>query len=430
MTGRARPAPESSTRRNLRLSTRDGGWYSVMWGLGEANITAFGVALGLSSVLVGLLDTVPKLLGSIIQTVSPRAVVRLGSLKRWIVLTASVQAFVLFPLAIGALLGGMPFALLLAVATMYWAASWACGNTWTTFISSLVPRQVRPAFFAQRNRWLNVVIVTATLLSGWLLAGGRSCGRELLTFAALFAVAGLARAISAMTLNRHTEREAMPQSHRSVSMRELIGRYRHGPGGRLLAYRLGVELAIQVSTPFMVPYFLQERGLRDDYTLFGVMIAVPILAKALALPVCGRYAKNHGARALLRLGGLAIVPVPLLWLADTSVAFMLLVQMITGVALAAYELSSLLMIFETVPEGERTSVLSKYNVAQFTATLVGSLIGAALLWRCGTAVRSPEGVSAGYAFVFLTSALLRGLTIALLRRVPVQTHGLKADDSD
>jgi hypothetical protein len=400
-----------------------------MWSLGESNIAVFGVALGLGPAVVGLMDTVPRLCGSILQSVTPWAVMRLGSHQRWIVLAATTQALIFIPLALGAILGGMPTWVLFAVSAVYWAAAWSCGNAWTTFISTIVPRRVRPAFFSQRNRWLNFIVVAAMMASGVMLATGRAAGRELATFAVLFCIACGARLMSAMYLRRQTEPVPIPPGLRTVPLRELIGRYRRGPGGRLLIYRLAVEFALQVAAPFLTPFLLVERGLKENYTTFGVLIAAQIFAKAAIMPWWGRIAHVHGPRALLRLGGMAIIPVPLLWLFDDSVPYMLMVQLLTGAALGAYELASFLLVFDAVPERERTSVMSQYNVAQFTVTLLGSLLGAWLLRNAlpvadASAVVDPHAPhtshAAGYVLVFSASCFFRLLTLGLLGRVPQQ----------
>ena len=72
----------------------------------------------------------------------------------------------------------------------------------------------------------------------------------------------------------------------------------------------------------------------------------------------------------------------------------------------------MLLFFETIPESERTSLLTLYNVANSAALAVGSLIGAALLQTVGISI-------AGYLTVFGCSTLLRLLTMVLLRRIPV-----------
>jgi hypothetical protein len=74
--------------RDLRAMTADGIAFSAMVGLGEAYVPAFALASGLGAVVAGLAATVPMLAGACLQMVTPAAVRRLGSYRRWVVLCA------------------------------------------------------------------------------------------------------------------------------------------------------------------------------------------------------------------------------------------------------------------------------------------------------------------------------------------------------
>ena len=82
--------------------------------------------------------------------------------------------------------------------------------------------------------------------------------------------------------------------------------------------------------------------------------------------------------------------------------------------MGAYELALVLLIFETIPETERTSLLTLYNVVNSMALAAGSLIGAGLLKWVGISVT-------GYLSVYAASTVLRLATLLLLRRVPATT---------
>ena len=66
-------------KRNLRLSIGDATLYGVMVGGGESYLQAFVLAVGLNEVFAGLVATLPVMVGSLLQLVSPRAVRLLGS---------------------------------------------------------------------------------------------------------------------------------------------------------------------------------------------------------------------------------------------------------------------------------------------------------------------------------------------------------------
>jgi cyanate permease len=93
-----------------------------MVGLGETYIPAFALALGLGQIMAGLVVAVPLLAGAVVQLATPAMVRRLGSLRRWVVVCAAVQAASFAPLVAAALAGRMPAAALLLVVTVYWAA--------------------------------------------------------------------------------------------------------------------------------------------------------------------------------------------------------------------------------------------------------------------------------------------------------------------
>src|SRR5438270_593907 len=72
-------------RKNLRNSVSDGAAFSVMVGIGETYFPAFVLAMGMGEIASGLIASVPLLMGAILQMISPVAVVRLGSNRRWVI---------------------------------------------------------------------------------------------------------------------------------------------------------------------------------------------------------------------------------------------------------------------------------------------------------------------------------------------------------
>ncbi len=154
--------------RDLRAMTADGVAFSAMVGLGEAYVPAFALAVGLGEVVSGLVATVPMLAGACLQMVTPAAVRRLGSYRRWVVLCARLQALSFVPLIVGAALGKVGL-LWVGVATVaYWAFGMSTSPAWNAWVTSLVPFEIRAGFFARRAR-----AAQAALLGG---ARGRRPG--------------------------------------------------------------------------------------------------------------------------------------------------------------------------------------------------------------------------------------------------------------
>ncbi|MCL6503496.1 MAG: MFS transporter [Pirellulales bacterium] len=385
----------------------DGAAYSLMVGLGETYLPAFALALGLGEATAGLIVTVPMLLGAVVQLVAPEIARRVGSLRQMTVLCAAIQGLAFVPLVAGALAGEMAGWLLFGIASWYWAAGLATNAAWNTWVEGLVPGSLRARFFASRTRITQGGTLLGFVAGGLALqAGSGSAVGVLGAFAGVFAAAGASRLVSSWWLAQQSEAAGV-RDHRPVRWRELLRRTRGGDGS-LLLYLLAVQVAVQISGPYFTPFLLKQ--LKVSYATFVVLVGTSFVGKILALPLWGRVARQGGARRLLWLGGLGIVPVAGLWLCSTSLAWLLLVQLIGGVVWAAYELAMFLMFFENIRLEERTSVLTTYNFGNALATFCGSMLGGGLLLAVGEQRTT-------YLALFAISTLARVATVVLLARV-------------
>lgn len=413
-------AAAGRTRRDLRLSTTDATLFSVMVGCGEAYFVAFALALGMGDALAGLLSSIPLLAGALLQLAGPWAVSKLGSHKKWVVLTAGLQALSFIPMIIAAIHGHMPAWLMFVCVGIYWALNLGGGPAWNTWISTVVPPAVRASYFSKRTRAAQMVLVASLVGAGLILHFGRqrfgSEGdtRYLSVYAALFLLAALARLGSTWCHTRITEPTPMPEGNRRVPFRTFL----RGPsaisGGRLLLYMLCMSACAQVCVPFFVPYMLNQLDL--GYTVFAGLLCCSFLGRIIAMPFIGRFAKRFGAGNLLWVGGLGVIPMSATWIISPSPWFLVFVQLTSGVMWACYEMATMLLLLETIPAKERTSVLTTQNALNATMIVVGAAAGATMFNALGGGMRA-------YQTLFITSACLRLGTVILLARVHIPTIG-------
>lgn len=376
-----------------------------MVGLGETYIPAFALAMGMGEVAAGWIVTFPLLAGAVIQLASPIVVTRLRSLRGFVVLCAVLQALSMAAFVVIAIAGAAPAAVLYLVATAYWATALATGPAWNTWVGTLVPSRVRAKFFGRRSRVAQFAVLVGLVGGGLALQAG---GDLVSTFAILFAIAAVARLISAGFLASQSEPQPVPERHRSVPIGAWITRSRRSNDGRLLLYLLAVQVAVQVAGPFFTPYMLRE--LSFSYVDYLTVIGTSFLAKMLVLPFVGSLAHRFGALPLLRAAGIGIIPMSSLWILSDSLGFLLIVQIVSGAIWAAYELTTFLLLFEHIEQSERTSVLTTFNLANAAAIVVGALVGGAVLGGLGT------GPTA-YFTIFALSGGLRLMTVPLLFRI-------------
>ncbi len=407
------PASESSAaaedssrrRRDLNAIFWEGAAYHVMVGAGESYLGAFCLAIGAGELAAGLVATVPLVVGATAQLTTPWALAHGVSHRQWAIGSVVVQALSLVWLAWGAWRGQLSTPALFAGVACYFGAGLAVAPAWNTWCGRLVPVRYRARFFARRTRVGQACLLAAFLLAGTTLQLTARSPWVLTAFAILFLSAALARMTSAMLLASHQELPPGCVCDDPVTLRDFWNRATHGGSGRLLVYLLLVQGVVQISGPFFTPYMLKQ--LRLPYLEFALLTACAYLAKVAALPSWGRVAQRWGAERLLLIGGVAVTPVAALWLVSRSLPYLMCVQVLSGVAWAAYELAIFLLFFESVSQRQRTGLMTAYNFFHAWATLLGSLTGAALLTTLG---RSPQS----YKVLFATSSLGRALTLFLL----------------
>ena len=402
-------------QRDLRSITADGVFFSAMVGLGETYVPAFALAVGLGAVIAGLVSTVPMLIGAFLQLVTPLAVRRLRSYRRWVVLCACLQALSLLPLVVGASGGGIGLGWIAAATVAYWAFGMATGPAWNAWVTSLVSVDVRARFFARRSRLSHIALFATLSAGGLALEWGRRRDAELALFAALFALALLARLVSARFLWRQSEAPGLADAHRALAPREIVSAIRSAHSGRVLLYLVCMQAVVHVAAPYFTPYMLGPLAL--SYVGFMALTGAAFLARVAVLPLLGRLAHARGTRVVLGCGALGIVPLPLLWLVSHDFTYLLILQLWSGAAWAALEFATMLSFFEGIDERDRASVLSAFNVANAAAVAVGALAGGALFsWM--------EGGPEAYALLFALSVAGRIAVLRLLRGTEVARHVL------
>lgn len=396
------------TRRDLSASVADAATFNMMVGTGETYIAPFAVALGTGGITTGLLTTIPIFAGSMLQLVTPHAVRRLGSHRKWVVACATVQALSLLLMPLAIFLGGWGAGLVYLAATLYWGSGQAGNPAWNTWIEDLVPQEVRTRFFARRSRISQIALLAAFVLGGLFLETGKNFGWTMQAFTVLFVVATLCRLTSTMFLAACSEPNAGKLRDEHISLVQWSKRLKQHSGAKLLVFLFAMQAAVYISGPYFTPYML--KNLELSYFGYMLLVSVCLAGKAIALPFWGRFAHRYGAKQLLWVGACAILPLSSLWILTTSFWGCMAIQLLSGLTWAAFELAIVLMFFEAIPRHERASLVTLYNVSNSTAMLLGTFAGAFVLHQFG-------GSPAGYGVIFGLSSLARVFAVLLLIRL-------------
>lgn len=398
-------------RRNLRSMNADGFSFSVMVGVAETYLPAFMLSQGFGELAAALIATLPVLLGSLLQLASPWMLRRLGSYRRFVVTTATLQSLSVLGLMVLAIYPGLRAWMVFVPATIYWAAGLATGPAWNLWVEQLVPARIRSGFFACRSRLCHVGVLLGLASGGLLLRWASVSQSAWPIFAVLFGAGSLGRLISSRMLARQTEvvgdgRNLSGEDTNSLSRlnwRESLRMPR--AAGRLVLFLVLVQIAVHVSGPYFNPFML--RVMQLSWLDYMSLLSLGFVGKMLSLPSAGRFANRFGADRLLWAGSIGIVPISAMWFFSQEYWFLAMVQLLSGLVWGWYELAMLLQFFRRIPAERRVFVLTIYNVGNSAAMVLGTMIGAGLL-------QVFERTAEAYLTLFLVSGCLRAFCLLAL----------------
>ncbi len=424
---RSAPVDDAVVRRSLRISVIEGALWALMVGASESYLGALAVELGHKDLSLALLVTLPLLFGALGQVASSWLVKALGSRKRVVVFGASIQASAHIGFFLIASLHETSFWALMVVQIVYWTSGMAVAPAWNAWMGALTRTVHRGRYFSSRSAVVQIALFGAFAGAGVLLEQGRKASELLPMFAALNAIALLARMASVAALAK----QADPYGHEEnneAPMRERMLLALRSSKWRIAVFVVVFYFGANIGIPFFTPYMLKV--LHFDFVTFMLVSAVSVLFKAVTFPLWSRLADRVGLRPVLFLSTLGVAVIAILWASATSVPQIMVIQAISGVSWAGFEFASFQLLLKSARDEHRVAFFALSTSATGIAQVTGSLVGAALL------VVFPYGyevsfVATGFGralpCLLLLSPIVAGLSRGPLPRVFFRVISVRAD---
>jgi MFS family permease len=390
-------------RRALSRSTADGIAYAVMVGAAETYFLADVIHLGAAPFEIAAAVSLPLLCGALGPGLSLRILPRLGRRRPLVVAGALGQVLAL---ALGALGNGLGFLDplgLIAILGLYQLCGQAAGTAWSSWYGDLVPAEIRGRWFARRTRIVHLTTFLALCGGGALLhfaERGLGPGRG---FMLLFALAALARAVSALLLAISPE----PPFH-GLQGRRALGRFLGTRRGRDALVLLGgngsYQAAVYLSSAFFTPFMLDELGL--DYLQYMAALGAQVGIKVLAMGGFGRLVDAVGAKGVYRTALLMTAAVPLPWVFVDGFLGVLAAQLLSGFAWAGHEVALFALMLDKTRAANRPQLFAAQSLCNAVGQVSGSAAGAALFGPLGYTSLFAAGVAARGLVAVVLPALL------------------------
>lgn len=420
-----------ATQANARASLLDGMAFSVMNGAFLPYVGPFILALGGNAYAVSLAVALPALVQTAAQLPGARLASRAARRVPLIVAWSWAARLAYVPLAIIPFLPvapGLKVAVFLAIYAYMSLPTTIANVAWTALMAEIFPPTLRGRVFADRNMWLTVVSLAASLASGVLvLVLGWPW-----YYPVLIGVTFAGQVVSIGYLRRLTE----PAERVDGASPPPEGNGRAGSAGQTAdgggggAARREEHRAWRRFWAFALASFVYQLGMGWPQGIwpvvfirvdglpvywFGVWNTISALATVLTVRRWGRWHDRHGPIAAAALSAaLFAVTVPLyLWV--TSGPGIGTLNVLGGVAMAGMNLALFNGLLETAPSGARPQAVAWFNVLVGLANLTGPLLGTAQFHALGLA---PTLWTAGGLRLAGAGLLSLPLLVAVLRPSP------------
>jgi MFS family permease len=298
---------------------------------------------------------------------------------------------------------------------LYHAASNLIQPQWRAWMGSVVPQKQRGVFFAARSRLTMGTSLLVFLGGGLCLSLSASLDLVWAGFFLLFLAAAVGRALSCFYLWKMHDPEPQPviaETNVFFSTLHLFGESMHDPTFRNYTFFVaGMQGMVAISGPFFAVYMLNE--LDFTYFEYSINLMASIATQFTMLRFWGKMSDRHGNRLIMLLCSAIIPVIPFLWLLTPNYYFLLLAQLVSGVAWSGFNLTTANYLYDIRPHHSNFATYAAVQ-AGMTAVLVfiGAIAGGYLASVAPVlASLLPFSISSALFIVFFVSGIMRGLVL-------------------
>ena len=389
------PIIKRKIKKSLKLSVKEGSCASASTGFGAAYFGPFALFLGATVSQMSFLHGLASILPSLTQLYSSHLIEK-KSRKKTVLFSVGMDILLL---SLITLLGILYFfnkagiwTLLFLVGVFYLGIGIGT-PAWFSWMGSLIPDNKRGKYFSRRTKIASISGLIAMLASAFLLdflkKMGIARGQEVLFtlcgFLIIFVLAIIFRVMSFKLLAKQYEPRLRIRKKDKESFWKFLKNSRKTPLGQFTRFNFALRIAIGVSAPFWVIFFLKDYGF--SYFWYMAFIVSGILFQIAFLPIMGKVSDRFGNIALVKSCSIAMAVVPLLTLLSVfipsrlvMILFLVIVpNLFSGFGWAGFNLATTNYLYDSTSPQKRGYALSHLNllvgIGMFLGTLIASILG-------------------------------------------------------
>ena len=405
---------EEKLKANARkISIKEGSAYSINEGLGMKYITPYALELNANNSEIGFLSSIPQMLGNLSQIYTTKSMEN-NSRKNILFVGAFLQAMMWIPIiAVGILFfffdlnASLSVTLLIIAYTMFVTFGAFITPAWNSWMKDIVTEE-SGRYFGLRSRICTLVALVTMLLGGFILDYFKQT-KVFYGFLILFGMAFLFRSISAFLFRKKYEPKLKLDKDYHFTFWQFLKKIPKSNFGKFVVFVSLMSLATAIASPFFAVYMLKDLGF--NYTMWITTIISASIASLIFLPVWGKFIDNYGTVRIMKITGLFIPIIPILWLLSPMMlkintgllfAYLILVEGFSGFMWAGFNLAIGNFIYDAVTRQRLALCTAYFNVVNSIGVFIGASLGGAIsLW--GSDLIGMNSL----LFVFLLSGFMR-----------------------
>lgn len=384
-------------RNSLKVSFLDGSFFSVMFGVGDTFLNPYAIFLKATSFQIGLLSSLPGLVSALIQFRAPELTEQCGRYRimKWGVFAHALMwlPMILLPY----IFPSHAASWLILFVTLYLLFSSLAAPAWASIMSQYLPASKRNRYFSWRQRFQGIITLIATFAAGYVLF---LFPKSAVTgFTVIFSVAFACRIVSWYFITKMHEPRLDCKPGAYFSFGDFLHRLPESNFAKFVFFVGAMSLAVNLAGPFFTVYMLRDMKL--DYLTFVLLNTTPTLAMLFSLRAWGRQTDRVGSIRTMRLTSLLIPVLPLMWLVNQSIPYLIFAQAVSGFAWGGFNLAASNFIYDAVTEEKRVRCVAYFNLINGVGIFIGAALGGFLIPRL------PQLLGSGILTIFLISGVLR-----------------------
>ena len=378
------------------------------------------VASGAAAQDVAILSSLSNLLLSVLLIKIPSLLKLLGSQKRVVLILSLVSAITWLPLILALFFFGKigPF-WLIGLWLLSLVPSLLVGPLRDNWLAESVPSRRMGRYLSVRSAISGVAYLGFFFFMGHILDA--SSGGIFKGYAAVLAIAFFGSVIIVVLYKMIRASKSEPENAAGDRFHfpDFIKEARQGQLGKFIIYVSSMGFAVYICTAFFTVYMLKD--LHFSYVTYTIIISSEYLARVVSLAFWGKLVDKSGSMKVLRIVSWFIPIVPVLWLFFHNVAYLVVVQLVSGTVWAAHDLCNQTLISRAAPKERRLRYII-YHKSLTTFTMAAGALAGAFAINYVFPILGSQMLG-----MFLVSGILR--LIIVLSLFP-RSHGATEEEID